>query len=126
MCINIGTLEPMDNEPLLTIKFFRTLAGNEPVREWLKSLRPEDRTTIGEDIKTVQFGWPMGMPLVEKIENNLWEVRTTNLSFGIVRTFFTIDGNLTILLHCMAKKSQKIPQDDLRLVRKRLTQLRGE
>ena len=36
--------------------FYRTEAGGEPVREWLKGLSPEDRKRIGEDIKTVEFG----------------------------------------------------------------------
>jgi phage-related protein len=116
----------MSEKPLLTVKFFKTLANNEPVREWLKSLPPNDRKTIGEDIKTVQYGWPIGMPIVEKIESGLWEVRTKDLSLGIARTFFTIQGNLMILLHGIIKKSQKIPLDDLNLARKRLAQLRGE
>ncbi len=38
--------------------FFRTKAGNEPLREWLKALEPDDRRRIGEDVKTVEFGWP--------------------------------------------------------------------
>ena len=44
------------------IIFYKTESGNEPVREWLKSLPRADRKIIGEDIKTVQFGWPLGMP----------------------------------------------------------------
>ena len=44
----------MSDKPLLTIKFFKTLANNEPVREWLKAQIPADRKAIGEDIKTVQ------------------------------------------------------------------------
>ena len=52
------------NEPILSVKFFRTETGNEPVREFLHKLRPEDRKIIGTDIKEVQFGWPLGMPLV--------------------------------------------------------------
>jgi len=43
---------------------------------WLKSLPISHKKAIGENIKTVQFGWPLGMPLVEKIEPYLWEVRT--------------------------------------------------
>ena len=43
--------------------FYRTEAGGEPVRVWLKKLSPEDRKHIGEDIKTVEFGWPVGMPV---------------------------------------------------------------
>jgi phage-related protein len=115
----------MNNDrPLLNVNFFKTAANNEPVREWLKSLSKEDRRTIGEDIKTVQFGWPMGMPIVEKIESGLWEVRS-DISVGIARTLFTIDGNSMILLHGIIKKKQKLPQDDLDLARKRLSQLRG-
>ncbi len=77
----------MSNEPVLTVEFFKTPTGNEPVREWLRSLDPEDRTSIGADIKSVQYGWPIGMPLVEKIENNLWVVRSRHLTAGIAWTF---------------------------------------
>ena len=112
-------------KPIWSVKFFRTPSGNEPVREWLKSLLPEDRKVIGEDIKTAQFGWPMGMPMVEKIEPGLWEIRSKNLSFGIARVFFTINDNTMILLHGFIKKSQKTPVDDLKLARKRLANLTG-
>lgn len=115
----------MSDKPLLTIKFFKTLANNEPVREWLKAQIPADRKAIVEDIKTVQYGWPMGMPIVEKIENGLWAVRTKDLSVGIARTFFTVDNNLMILLHGIIKKSKKMPQQDLELARKRLSLLKG-
>ena len=60
--------EPETPQPILEVRFFRTTAGNEPVREWLKSLTREDRKRIGEDIKTAQFGWPIGMPLIRKLE----------------------------------------------------------
>ena len=43
-------------EPILSVVFFRTDSGSEPVREWLKSLPRDERQAIGEDIKTVQFG----------------------------------------------------------------------
>lgn len=58
-------------EPLLEVRFFRTEAGNEPVRDWLKELPVTDRRTIGEDLKTVQWGWPLGMPLVRKMAPEL-------------------------------------------------------
>jgi hypothetical protein len=37
-------------EPILSVAFFRTASGNEPVREWLKSLPREERRIIGEGI----------------------------------------------------------------------------
>ena len=57
--------------PVLRVVFYRTEAGNEPVREWLKSLKREDRKAIGEDVKTAQYGWPLGMPLIRKLEPGL-------------------------------------------------------
>jgi len=95
------------------------------VREWLKSLPLQDKKVLGEDIKTVQFGWPLGMPLVRKIEPGLWELRS-DISNGIARVFFTVNGELMVLLHSFVKKSSKTPLDDLSLARKRLAQLRGE
>jgi hypothetical protein len=62
---------------VLTVRFFATDVGNEPVREWIKLLDAKDRRTVGEDVKTVQIGWPMGMPLVRKMGKDLFEVRIT-------------------------------------------------
>ena len=45
----------MDDEIRLRVVFYKTEAGSEPVRAWLKSLSREDRKVIGEDIKTVHF-----------------------------------------------------------------------
>jgi phage-related protein len=109
----------MNAEPILTVAFFRTDMGREPVREWLKSLDKETRKAIGEDIKLVQFRWPLGMPLVRKIETDLWEVRS-HLSGGrIARVFFTVGDSEMALLHGFIKKSQKTLQRDLSLARNR-------
>jgi phage-related protein len=113
------------NEPILIVAFYRTEAGNEPVRIWLKSLKKEDRRAIGEDIKTAQFGWPIGMPLIRKIERDLWEVRS-NVKEGIVRVFFTVEEQTMVLLHGFIKKSQKTPKADLNLAKRRLADLQTE
>ena len=106
-------------EPILEVRFFQTIRGNEPVRDWLKALHKDDRKRIGEDIKTAQFGWPLGMPLVRKLEKNLWEVRT-DITDGIARTLFTVIGKQMVLLHAFVKKSQKTPKAELETARKRL------
>jgi len=112
-------------EPLLTVVFYKTDGGNEPVREWLKSLKREERKAIGEDIKTVQFGWPLGMPLIRKVEPGLWEVRS-RISRGIARVLFTVEGHMMVLLHGFIKKSQKISGTDLQTARLRLVDLHKE
>lgn len=110
------------NTPILAVCFFQTDAGGEPVRDWLKALSAQDRKTIGEDIKTVQFGWPLGMPLVRKMGKGLWEVRI-HLENRIARVLFTVIDGVMVLLHGFIKKSQATPQDDLDLAKARLKQL---
>src|SRR5205809_8017689 len=106
-------------EPILEVGFFRTETGREPVREWLRSLTREQRKIIGEDIKTVQFGWPIGMPLVRKLDKDLWEVRI-GLPGGIARVLFTTGEARMMLLHGFIKKSQKTPKQELALAKTRL------
>lgn len=108
----------------LEVRFFRTDAGAEPVRNWLKELPAADRKTIGEDIKTVQFGWPLGMPLARHLEGGIWEVRS-GLDGKIARVLFVLEGSTMVLLHGFIKKQQATPQPDLNLAKDRLKQLRG-
>jgi phage-related protein len=103
----------------LTAIFFANESGAEPVRDWLKSLDKPDRTRIGEDIRTVEFGWPVGMPVCKPLGQGLYEVRTT-LNNRIARVLFGTVGGEMVLLHGFIKKSQATPKDDLELARKRL------
>lgn len=103
----------------LEVRFFRTDSGTEPVRDWLRELSANDRKTIGEDIKTVQFGWPLGMPLVRKMDKDLWEVRI-HLENRIARVLFTVANGTIVLLHGFIKKSQITPQPDLKLATERM------
>ena len=96
--------------------FFRTEAGGEPVREWLKSLSREDRKQIGTDIMTVEFGWPIGMPVCRPLGHALYEVRTSLTSNRIARVLFYVDKrSRMVLLHGFIKKTQKTPANELNL-----------
>lgn len=113
----------MGNLPvILNVRFFRTEAGSEPVRDWLTELPREARRLIGTDIKTVQLGWPIGMPVVRKLDNGLGEVRST-LPDGIARMIFTLVGSEMVLLHGFIKKSQKTPSVDLKTAKQRKARL---
>lgn len=72
-------------------------SGNEPVWKWLKSLPKEVRQTIGDDIKTVQYGWPLGMPLVRSLGKGLLEVRST-IPDGIARILFNSQQDIKTAL----------------------------
>jgi phage-related protein len=110
-------------EPLLDVRFFATSLGTEPVREWLKNLSSIDRKKIGEDIKTVQFGWPLGMPLVRNLGDGIWEVRI-RLENRIARVLFAFIGSTMVLLHAFIKKQQATPSSDLDLAKDRLKLLK--
>jgi phage-related protein len=89
------------------------------VREWLKGLEAEDRKVIGEDIKDVEFSWPIGMPLVGSLGRELWEVRSRLPRGRIARVVFCVEQGRMVLLHGFIKKTQKTPRHDLDLALKR-------
>ena len=103
----------------LPARFYRSNAGNEPVREWLKNLDPEDRRAIGEDIKDVEFSWPIGLPLVRSLGRELWEVRSGLPRGRIARVIFCIAEEHLVLLHGFIKKTQKTPRSEIDLALKR-------
>jgi phage-related protein len=111
------------HQPILSVKFFAQPSGKEPVRDFLRAQTVEDRRAIGTDIKTVQLGWPLGMPLVRKMATDLWEVRS-DLADGIARVLFTVQAGQMVLLHAFVKKSQKTPANELETAVSRLKQLR--
>ncbi len=108
---------------ILAVRFFRTANGNEPARDFLKLLPKADRTAIGIDLKEVQYGWPLGMPLVRKMDAELWEVRSI-LRDAIARTLFTVSSNQMVVLHVFIKKSQQTPKNELALAINRLRTLK--
>jgi len=117
--------EPGDNQRILSVVFYASASGQEPVRVWLQALSRDDRRVVGFDIKTTQYGWPIGMPLIRKVEPGLWEVRS-HIKDGIARVLFTVEDHLMVLLHGFVKKSQKTPAPELRIARQRLADLRKE
>ncbi len=112
----------MTNGVRLRMAFFKTEGGREPVREWLLALPRAERHAIGTDLLDVQYTWPVGMPLVRKLDDDLWEVRS-NVGDRIARVLFTIEEKTLVALHGFIKKSQKTPQDDLDLAKNRLRTL---
>ena len=59
------------------------------------------------------------MPLVRPMKQGLWEVRSTLSGNRIGRILFCQRGDRMVLLHGFIKKSQKTPDEDLALARKR-------
>ena len=107
-----------DPSKKIVASFYRTEAGGEPVRDWLKSLPALEKQLIGADIKTVEFGWPIGMPVCRPLGRGVYEVRT-QLPTRIARTIFYVDKReRMVLLHGFFKKTRKLDDDDLKHARR--------
>src|ERR1700737_776009 len=112
-----------EHAPEMPVRFYRTAAGGEPVLEWLRSLDKGDRRAIGLDLMRVQFGWPIGMPLVRGLKDGLWEVRSSLPSQKIARLILCFHQRTLIVLHGFIKKTQKTPAEDLELARRRMKEV---
>ena len=103
----------------LIVHFYRSKAGKEPVREWLKNLSVEDRQALGRDLRLVELGWPIGMPLCRPLGDGLWEARSSLSGNRIARVLFCATHGRMVLLNGFIKKTRKTPQDELDLARTR-------
>ena len=105
---------------MIPVNFYQTLAGHQPVREWLRNFDRADRRAIGLDILEIQEGWPLGLPLCRSLGQGLWEIRSKLPSQRISRIIFAFTDGEIVLLNGFIKKTQKTPQDEIALARTRL------
>lgn len=110
---------------ILQAAFFVTDTGRRPVRDWLMELTPQDRKSLGEDIATLEFSWPIGRPKCSPIQGvkGLYEVRSSISSGRIARVFFVLIGSQMVLLHGFIKKTQKTPDKELKLAIARMKEV---
>ena len=110
---------------VLQAVFFVSDTGRRPVRDWLMEQSQQDRKTIGEDIATLEFCWPIGKPKCAAMQGvkGLYEVRSSISSGRIARVLFLLIGNQMVLLHGFVKKTQKTPDKDLKLAIARMKEV---
>jgi len=101
---------------MLEVRFFKTAGGNEVVLDFLRSLPADDKKTLGEDLKTLQYGFPIGMPLCRPV-GKLWELRCSLPSKRELRLlwFFHKVTQTIIVVHAFIKKAQRTPRNDMEL-----------
>ncbi len=108
----------------LIVLFYENANGKKPVKEWLHSLSKNDRKIIGEDIKTIEYGFPIGMPTCRKLENKLYEIRSNISDKRITRVIFVVINKYIILLNGFIKKSQKTPKNEIILAKQRAKEIK--
>lgn len=99
----------MATKKKIGVFFFKNDNGKEPVKDWLMSLTAEERKKIGAAIRTVELGWPLGMPTCKNLKNGLHEVRI-NLPDKWARVLFFVKDSMMILLHGFMKKTNATPK----------------
>jgi phage-related protein len=109
----------------IPLAFWRSAAGREPVREWLKELSREDKRRTGRDVANVQFGWPVGLPLCRPLSGGLWEIRSSLATRREARVFFGFLEGTLIALHAIIKKTRKASAEDLTLARQSLKEIQS-
>jgi phage-related protein len=103
----------------IPLVFYRSRAGSEPVRDWLKGLAESERQAIGKDLLRAQWRWPVGMPLCRALGDGLWEIRTDLPTKQTARVLLCVYRDHLVALHGFIKKTRTTPDDDLALPRKR-------
>ncbi|MFO1080568.1 MAG: type II toxin-antitoxin system RelE/ParE family toxin [Reyranellaceae bacterium] len=107
----------------LPLRFWKSAAGHEPVRAWLKGLSSNDKRAVGRDIARVQLGWPIGLPVCRPMGKGLWEVRSSLPSRREARILFGFHDGMLIALHAFIKKTQATPAAELTLAQQRWKEL---
>ncbi|MDA8145982.1 MAG: type II toxin-antitoxin system RelE/ParE family toxin [Thermaerobacter sp.] len=104
------------------IIFYRSPGGRSPVQEFLDDLEARHAGKVTRAIGLVRANWPsIGMPHVEKLCDDIWELRTPSRG-GTCRILFSVDpdNKAIIFLHGIMKKSTKFPENDIRIAVQRL------
>jgi phage-related protein len=113
----------MNKNPEIPVRFYRTEVRGTPVLDWLRGLDKEDRHAIGLDLMRVQFGWPIGRPLVGSLKDGLREVRSSLPSQRTARLILCFHDQVLVVLHGFIKKTQRTPADDLALAKRRMKEV---
>ncbi len=71
----------------------------------------------------IEFGGNLGLPHTKQIDRGLFELRVKSKE-GIARVFFcTKIGKKIIMLHSFIKKTQKIPNKEIKIARIRMKEV---
>ncbi len=104
-----------------SVEFYVDDKGRAPVGEFLESL---DKRTYARFLWSIEQlrvrNVNARQPLVRQVDGKIWELReesNTNI-YRILYVFFT--GRRIVLLHGFAKKTQKLPRQDLDIARQRM------
>lgn len=97
-----------------TVVFYETGIGQCPVKDFLGTLNDKQTAKVLRGMQLVrEFGPALGMPYVEKIQENVQCLRIKQGS-DIFRVFFVVgSANTIVFLSGFRKKTQKTPPREI-------------
>ena len=103
------------------IVFYESSRGNKPVEEFLDSLEGVVRNKVYSSLELLkEYGVGLNFPHVKKlVGTSLWELRILG-EFSIRIFYVAQTGKKFILLHGFKKKTQKTPENEIKIAEKRL------
>jgi phage-related protein len=103
------------------VSFYKTAAGNDVVLEFIRAQPLDDRRVIGRDLKVLEIGYPVGMPLCRHIEGDLWEVRSSLPSKREARLIYFYDGKrqMIVVVSGFVKTTRSTPKREINLAQRR-------
>lgn len=108
----------------MNVEFAATASGRQPVLEWIKELSAEDRKMIGQDLRLLQESWPIGAPLCKALlaRPGFYELRSKTSRIKALRIIFSVESGRFVLLNLFVKKQDAVPNSEIRLADRRLTE----
>lgn len=103
------------------INFYYSANGKSPVQAFLESLPDKTSKKIAWVLRTVREVNPVPAQYLKKLTNtdDIWEIRAT-LGSNTFRLLCFFDGNdLIIATNAFAKKTNKVPQNEIRIAQER-------
>lgn len=101
------------------IYFFETSRGEKPVEEFIENLSSPAYAKVLRLLELLwQYGTFLCMPYCKKITKDIYELRVRGKEE--IRIFYFFQKRKVYLLHAFKKKSQKTPQNEIKIAEQRM------
>lgn len=104
------------------IEIYTRQSGKSPLIKFIDSQSHRDKAKIIRHIDMLEkYGLALTEPYAKKIATNIYELRI--LGNSNIRILYTYHQGHFLLLHAFKKKSQHLPQKEIKLALARIRQL---
>lgn len=105
--------------------YYRTERGDSPIEDFLNALPRKARAKCIAYIDMLEeFGFNLPRSFIAKVRDDLWELRPQWAGTEYRFLYFALVGQRFVILHAMAKKTQKLRPRDIELAEARMADVR--